>query len=187
MLKTVLKEVFVILLLSIALLLILAIVFYDYIPVGVTIPTKEAYETPAEVMNEINDTTAESIKTEKTYEVTDSDLNIYKQKANYTEGKLDPFALDDNSSDTAADNSINIQDTNKNQSNINNNNNNNSSNNNSSYNNNNSNNNNSYKNNSSSSNNNSYKNNSSSNNNSSSSSSNSYKSNSSTQHKTSLK
>ena len=97
MLKTVIKEICILLLLSIAILLVLGIIFYDYIPIGVTIPTKEAYETPAEVKNEINDSTAESIKTEKTYEVTDSDLNIYKQKANYTEGKSDPFAIEDDS------------------------------------------------------------------------------------------
>lgn len=94
MLKSVMKEVCIILLLSIAILLILGIVFYDYIPIGVTIPTKEAYETPDEVKNEINDETAESLKTVKTYEVTDSDLYKYKQKADYNEGKADPFALE---------------------------------------------------------------------------------------------
>ena len=119
MLKTVIKEICILLLLSIAMLLVFGIIFYDYIPIGVTIPAKEAYETPAEVKNEINDSTAESIKTEKTYEVTDSDLNVYKQKANYTEGKSDPFALEE---DTNASNSINIKDTDKNQSNSSNNN-----------------------------------------------------------------
>lgn len=116
MLKTVIKEICIILLLSVAILLVFGIIFYNYIPIGVTIPTKEAYETPAEVQNEIDDLTAESIKTEKTYEVTDSDLNIYKQKANYTEGKTDPFALEENTNTTTS-NSTNIQNTNKNQSN----------------------------------------------------------------------
>lgn len=116
MLKTVIKEICIILLLSVAIVLVFGIIFYDYIPIGVTIPTKVAYETPTEVQNEIDDTTAESIKTEKTYEVTDSDLNIYKQKANYTEGKTDPFALEENTNTTTS-NSTNIQNTNKNQSN----------------------------------------------------------------------
>ena len=122
MLKTVIKEICILLLLSIAMLLVFGIIFYDYIPIGVTIPAKEAYETPAEVKNEINDSTAESIKTEKTYEVTDSDLNVYKQKANYTEGKSDPFALEEDTNDTTASNNINIKDTDKNQSNSSNNN-----------------------------------------------------------------
>lgn len=116
MLKTAIKEICIILLLSVAIVLVFGIIFYDYIPIGVTIPTKVAYETPTEVQNEIDDTTAESIKTEKTYEVTDSDLNIYKQKANYTEGKTDPFALEEDT-DITTSNSTNIQNTNKNQSN----------------------------------------------------------------------
>ncbi len=95
MLKSVIKEICILLLLSIAILLILGIIFYDYIPIGVSIPAKEAYETPEEVKNEINDDSAESLKTVVTYEVTDSDLNIYKQKGNYNEGKSDPFALEE--------------------------------------------------------------------------------------------
>lgn len=96
--KSILKEVCILVLLSIAILLIFGIVFYDYIPIGVTIPTKEAYETPDEVKNEINELAADAAKTEVTYEVTDSDLNIYKQRANYKEGKADPFALEEQTS-----------------------------------------------------------------------------------------
>ena len=93
MLKSVFKEIFIILLLSIAILLILAILFYDYIPINKVIPEKEAYVTPENVKNEIDETISESEKIEVTYEVTDSDLNIYKQSGSYTEGKANPFAL----------------------------------------------------------------------------------------------
>ena len=55
MLKSVIKEIFIILLLSIAILLILGILFYEYIPINKVVPEKEAYTTPEEVKNEINE------------------------------------------------------------------------------------------------------------------------------------
>ena len=93
MLKSVIKEIFIILLLSIAILLVLGILFYDYIPINRVVPQKEAYSTPDEVKNEIDEEIAESEKIEVTYEVTDADLNIYKQTGSYSEGKANPFAL----------------------------------------------------------------------------------------------
>ena len=93
MLKSVIKEIFIILLLSIAILLILGILFYDYIPINRVVPQPEAYSTPDEVKNEIDEEITESEKIEVTYEVTDADLNIYKQTGSYTEGKANPFAL----------------------------------------------------------------------------------------------
>ena len=94
MLKSVIKEIFIILLLSIAIVLILGILFYDYIPINKVIPDREAYTTPENVRNEIDEEIAESEKVEVTYEVTDADLNIYKQTGTYTEGKANPFALE---------------------------------------------------------------------------------------------
>lgn len=94
MLKSTIKEIFIILLLSIAILLVLAILFYDYIPINKVIPEREAYVTPENVKNELNENITESEKIEVTYEVTDSDLNIYKQTGSYTEGKVNPFALE---------------------------------------------------------------------------------------------
>ena len=93
MLKSVNKEIFIILLLSIAILLILGILFYDYIPINKVVPEKEAYTTPEEVKNEINEEIAEAQKIEVTYEVTDSDLNVYEQTGSYSEGKANPFEL----------------------------------------------------------------------------------------------
>ena len=103
MLKSVIKEIFIILLLSIAILLILGILFYDYIPINKVVPEKEAYTTPEEVKNEIDEEIAESEKIEVTYEVTDSDLNVYEQTGSYSEGKANPFALEttDNNNEPA--------------------------------------------------------------------------------------
>ena len=95
MLKSVIKEIFIILLLSIAILLILGILFYEYIPINKVVPEKKAYASPENVKNELNDQITETEKVEVTYEITDSDLNIYKQSGSYTEGKANPFALED--------------------------------------------------------------------------------------------
>lgn len=93
MIKSVIKEIVIILLLSITIVLLLGILFYEYIPINKVIPEKEAYITPEEVKNEIEEEIIESEKVEVTYEVTDSDLNIYKQSGTYLAGKSDPFAL----------------------------------------------------------------------------------------------
>ncbi len=95
MLKSVIKEIFIILLLSIAILLILGILFYEYIPINKVVPEKEAYTTPDEVKNEIDEEISESQKIEVTYEVTDADLNVYEQTGSYSEGKANPFALEE--------------------------------------------------------------------------------------------
>ena len=93
MLKSVLKEIFIILLLSIAILLILGILLYDYIPINRVIPEREAYVTPAEVENELEENITEAKPLNITYEVTDADLDRYKQTGTYIEGKVNPFEL----------------------------------------------------------------------------------------------
>lgn len=107
MVKSAIKEIFIILLLSIAILLILGILFYDYIPINRVIPQKEAYVTPENVKKEVEETITEAEKVEVTYEVTDSDLNIYKQSGSYTEGKSNPFALNENTTSSSSNNSNN--------------------------------------------------------------------------------
>ena len=93
MIKSIIKEVFIMLLLCIAILLILGILFYDYIPTNKVIPEKEAYSTPNNVKEEINEQITEIEKTVISYEITDSDLNIYKKSSDYKPGKPDPFSL----------------------------------------------------------------------------------------------
>ncbi len=93
MIKSIIKEVFIMLLLCIAILLILGILFYDYIPTNKVIPEKEAYSTPNDVKEEINEQITEIEKTVISYEITDSDLNIYKKSSDYKPGKPDPFSL----------------------------------------------------------------------------------------------
>lgn len=101
MVKSIIKEIFIMLLLCIAILLILGILFYDYIPTNKVIPTREAYTTPENVKAEINEQITELEKVEVSYEITDVDLNIYKQSNAYKPGKANPFSLKDSSNTTS--------------------------------------------------------------------------------------
>lgn len=92
MIKSIIKETFIMILLCIAIVLILGILLYDYIPSNMVVPIKEAYETPNDVKEEINEQITEIEKTEISYEVTEDDLKLYKQSSSYKPGKPDPFS-----------------------------------------------------------------------------------------------
>lgn len=94
MVKSIIKEIIIMLLLCVAILLILGVLFYDYIPSNKVVPGKIAYSTPENIKEEVNEEVIEANKTKITYEVTDADLNIYKQSNSYVPGKRDPFSME---------------------------------------------------------------------------------------------
>lgn len=95
MIKSIIKEIFIMLLLCAAVVLILAVVFYEYNPINKEIPTTLKYEMPSELANVKEELNKELITKEeqiiKTYEITESELKLYT-KVNYDKGKADPFA-----------------------------------------------------------------------------------------------
>lgn len=91
--KSVLKEIIIILLLCCAICLILGIIFYDYIPTNKVIPsTVEAYSSSNTIKEEINQNVANFTMEPVSLEITASDLKLYEQKETYTSGKANPFA-----------------------------------------------------------------------------------------------
>ena len=91
--KSVLKEIIIILLLCCAICLILGVAFYDYIPTNKVIPsTVEPYTTSNTIKEEINQEITEFQKQTIVMEITDSDLKIHKQERSYDSGKINPFA-----------------------------------------------------------------------------------------------
>lgn len=94
MVKSIIKEIIIMLLLCVAILLILGVLFYDYIPSNKVVPGKIAYSTPENIQEEVNEEVIEANKTKITYEITDADLNIYKQSNSYVPGKRDPFSME---------------------------------------------------------------------------------------------
>lgn len=94
MAKTIFKEIIIFLLLLVAIILILGILFYDYVPTSKTVPTLlKSYELSNEVEAELEDTiTAQkSQNIVKTYSIDQSDLSVYKSSKNYNNGKVNPF------------------------------------------------------------------------------------------------
>ena len=95
MTKQVTKQILIILLSCIAIVLILALIFYQYIPSNKVIPAKvQAYSTPDSIKSEIEDSLNDQSLTAQSefYEITDSDLEQYKSNKSYNPGKSDPFA-----------------------------------------------------------------------------------------------
>lgn len=93
MAKTIIKELIIALLLCLAIILILGILLYEYVPIAKTIPNTVSYTTPEDVKQEL--LTAESIDENKvilTYEVDTTDLNNYKKINDYKPGKANPFS-----------------------------------------------------------------------------------------------
>lgn len=111
MVKSIIKETIIMLLLCIAIILILGILFYDYIPSNKVIPTKEAYTTPENVKEEIDEEITQINNTEEVYKVTAEDLNIYRQSDSYIPGKDNPFALVNIQSSNAVTNDTQTGDT----------------------------------------------------------------------------
>ena len=97
MAKSIAKEIIIILLLCLAIILVLGILLYEYVPMSKTIPNQVAYTTPEDVKKEL--TSADSIDENQvimTYEVDATDLNNYKRTQNYKPGKANPFSSFDN-------------------------------------------------------------------------------------------
>lgn len=93
MFKSVIKEIFIMLLLCIAIVLILGVIFYNYIPSNKAIPNKlEAYTTPENIKAEIEQEITETKQEEITYQIDSTDLKLYKSTHGYTTGKSNPFS-----------------------------------------------------------------------------------------------
>ena len=93
--KSILKEIIIILILCVAILVILGAIFYDYIPTNKIIPsTVEAYKTSNTIKDEIsqNVTDYTTGSTTITKEITESQLDFYKKNKSYSQGKANPFA-----------------------------------------------------------------------------------------------
>lgn len=97
--KSVIKEIAIIILLCVAICLILGIIFYSYVPSNVVVPGNvEAYSTANEIKEEIEEEIVEYPKENLVFEITDSDLTLYRKTKSYDEGKANPFAASNSTS-----------------------------------------------------------------------------------------
>ena len=95
MIKQVLKEIIIILLLTLVILLIMGVLFYDYNPANKVVPNKVAYTTPDNIKEELEEASVdnETISVEdRIYKVEGADLNVYKKNNTYNPSKQNPYA-----------------------------------------------------------------------------------------------
>ncbi len=109
------KELIIMLLVCLLAMLLLAVVFYDYIPARKVIPEVITYKANDEVTgllaDDIDSEDSEVVATfeqgEYEYEVSSSELNNYKTKNDYVPGRSDPFASIENNNYIADDTDTN--------------------------------------------------------------------------------
>lgn len=93
MVKSMIKEIIIMLLLCLTILLLLGILLYEYVPMTKTIPNPVSYTTPNNVRQELADSdNLEESEIIMTYEVDATDLNNYSTIQNYKPGKANPFS-----------------------------------------------------------------------------------------------
>lgn len=96
MFKKITKETIIILLLLLAILLVLGIFLYDYIPTSKIVPKVEAYQVPESIQKELSETVNEEKgQVVVTYEIDDRDLNLYEKGKDYKKGKANPFMAEE--------------------------------------------------------------------------------------------
>ena len=105
MAKAIIKELIIVLLLCLAIILLLGVLLYEYVPSNKIIPDKVSYTTPEEVREELSK--SENVDSEQiilTYSVDAADLNNYEKINSYVPGKPNPFSDFSSSSEEEQEN-----------------------------------------------------------------------------------
>lgn len=104
--KTMIKEIIIVLLLVLAILLVLGIFLYDYIPMNKVVPKIEQYEVPNSIKEELEEIVDDTntTMTPIVREINNNDLKIYEKSKDYQKGKVNPFA--DTLSNTVTGNTV---------------------------------------------------------------------------------
>ena len=93
MAKSIIKEIIIMLLLCLAIIIVLGLLLYDYVPMSKVVPEPVSYTTPEEVQQELKEAgSVDESQVIMTYEVDSTDLNNYKNIKNYKPGKANPFS-----------------------------------------------------------------------------------------------
>lgn len=108
MAKSIIKEIIIMLLICLAIILVLGILLYEYVPASKTMPNEVSYTTPSDVKEELlSSTDVDDSQIIVTYEVNQDDLNNYKKVQNYKPGKANPFASGETADSSNATNTTN--------------------------------------------------------------------------------
>lgn len=104
MTKNIIKEIIIILLLTLAIILVLGVLLYEYVPMNKIIPEKVSYTTPEQVKAELDVDVSESDEELYIdYHIDSTQLNNYKKIQEYVPGKKNPFESLENNSNTTTE------------------------------------------------------------------------------------
>ena len=93
MTKNIIKEIIIILLLTLAIILVLGVLLYGYVPANKIIPEKISYTTPEEAKTELEtDISENDEELYVDYHIDSTQLNNYQKIQEYVPGKKNPFA-----------------------------------------------------------------------------------------------
>lgn len=114
MAKNIIKEIIIILLLALAIILVLGVLLYEYVPANKIIPEKVSYTTPEEVKKELETDISESNEELYVdYHIDSTQIKNYQKIKEYVPGRKNPFgSLEENTgSTTTGDNNQNSNNT----------------------------------------------------------------------------
>ena len=104
MTKNIIKEIIIILLLTLAIILVLGVLLYEYVPMNKIIPEKVSYTTPEQVKTELDaDVSKSDEELYIDYHIDSTQLNNYKKIQEYVPGKKNPFESLENNSNTTTE------------------------------------------------------------------------------------
>ena len=93
MAKTIIRETIIILLLCLAIILVLGVVLYNYVPSNKIVPQEVSYTQTEEVKKAIQESAdAENSQIILTYKIDETDLDNYEKQVDYSSGKANPFS-----------------------------------------------------------------------------------------------
>ena len=93
MTKVIIRETIIALLVCLAVLIILSVVLYNYIPSNKVVPETVEYTPSREIQTQLNASVEDnSDEIIMTYEITATDLDNFERTNEYNPGKVNPFA-----------------------------------------------------------------------------------------------
>ena len=93
MAKTIIRETIIILLLCLAIILVLGVVLYNYVPTNKIVPSEVSYTQTEEVNKAIKESvSADNTQVILSYEIDETDLDNYEKNRAYQPGKTNPFS-----------------------------------------------------------------------------------------------
>lgn len=94
MAKVIIREIIISLLVCLAVLLILSVALYNYIPANKVVPESVEYTPSADIKTQLNSEVEDnSSEILMTYEITASDLDNFERTNEYNPGKANPFSI----------------------------------------------------------------------------------------------